>query len=176
MGSILILPFASLKQSYQTRAAKRLKRKNDTARIREWLAFTAQHKEEQWVDEEIEAYFLENSITLVDRNLDEEGKMEGKIGEKGERNAGANASGAGGGGLLTVVGGALSNLRLSPKSVGTRSRGGNSSVGGPLSPRSPIAPSMVLSSPPETPRFPHSPLNSMHHQRDVEVPREVAVM
>ncbi|KAK6541348.1 hypothetical protein TWF694_007162 [Orbilia ellipsospora] len=66
MGSFFIQPFAAVQESYRKREAQRLKKKNDKAKVREWLACTAQHRHEQWVDEELEPYLLAGTLHLVD--------------------------------------------------------------------------------------------------------------
>ncbi|KAF3913676.1 hypothetical protein AA313_de0200838 [Arthrobotrys entomopaga] len=68
MGSFFIQPFAAVQESYRKREAQRLKRKSDKAKVREWLACTAQHRHEQWVDEELEPYLLAGTLHLVDSN------------------------------------------------------------------------------------------------------------
>ncbi|KAF3923822.1 hypothetical protein ABW21_db0202942 [Orbilia brochopaga] len=63
MGSYLVYPFVAVKQSYRKREAEKLKRKSDRARVREWLAFTAQYQHE-WVDEDVEPHLLVGKLQL----------------------------------------------------------------------------------------------------------------
>ncbi|KAJ6261649.1 hypothetical protein Dda_2447 [Drechslerella dactyloides] len=63
MGSYLVYPFVAVKQSYRKREAEKLKRKSDRARVREWLAFTAQYQHE-WVDEDVDTHLLVGKLQL----------------------------------------------------------------------------------------------------------------
>lgn len=72
-------PFASVQQSVRRRAAQHQKKKNDKAKVKEWLEFTAQHRHEQWVDEELEPYLLTGTLHLVDTDA----SMESDKGRKG---------------------------------------------------------------------------------------------
>ncbi|KAF3918155.1 hypothetical protein ABW20_dc0101515 [Dactylellina cionopaga] len=78
MGSFLIQPFAAVQQSYRRREAQRLKRKNDKAKVQQWLACTAQYYHEQWIDEELEPYLLTGTLHLVDSDTSVESEEDGK--------------------------------------------------------------------------------------------------
>ncbi|KAK6331253.1 hypothetical protein TWF696_003313 [Orbilia brochopaga] len=85
MGSYLVYPFVAVKQSYRKREAEKLKRKSDRARVREWLAFTAQYQHE-WVDEDIDGPHLVGKLqldlvespTLSQPSNDEDSQGQGK--------------------------------------------------------------------------------------------------
>ncbi|KAK6339999.1 hypothetical protein TWF730_001775 [Orbilia blumenaviensis] len=65
-------PFSAVQQSYRKRAAQHQKKKNDKAKVKEWLEFTAQHRHEQWIDEELEPYLLTGTLHLVDTDVSDE--------------------------------------------------------------------------------------------------------
>ncbi|KAF3273425.1 hypothetical protein TWF970_009085 [Orbilia oligospora] len=65
-------PFSAVQESYRRRAAQHQKKKDDKAKVKEWLEFTAQHRHEQWVDEELEPYLLTGTLHLVDTDSSDE--------------------------------------------------------------------------------------------------------
>ncbi|RVD87147.1 uncharacterized protein DFL_005390 [Arthrobotrys flagrans] len=65
-------PFSAVQETYRRRTAQHQKKKNDKAKVKEWLEFTAQHKHEQWVDEELEPYLLTGTLHLVDTDASDE--------------------------------------------------------------------------------------------------------
>ncbi|KAF3092808.1 hypothetical protein TWF102_008306 [Orbilia oligospora] len=69
-------PFSAVQESYRRRAAQHQKKKDDKAKVKEWLEFTAQHRHEQWVDEELEPYLLTGTLHLVDTDASDEDAKE----------------------------------------------------------------------------------------------------